>query len=83
MVDGSVVDAVIEACKLRLRPMAPDCSRLLGDGEIIFDDPVNQPTLEGPKFLKRDGYYYIRNGELVPVDPAANMREAEKAPERV
>ena len=31
----------------------------------------------------RDGYYFIRNGELVPVDPAAAMRAAEKAPERV
>ena len=32
----------------------------------------------------RDGYYYIRgNGELVPVDPAAAIRAAEKAPERV
>jgi ceramide glucosyltransferase len=32
----------------------------------------------------RDGYYYIRNGELVPVDPrAAAIRAAEKASERV
>ncbi len=31
----------------------------------------------------RDGYYYIRNGELVPVDPSAAIRAAEKAPERV
>ena len=31
----------------------------------------------------RDGYYYIRKGELVPVDPAAALRAAEKAPERV
>jgi ceramide glucosyltransferase len=31
----------------------------------------------------RDGYYYIRNGELVPVDPSAAIRSAEKAPERV
>ena len=31
----------------------------------------------------RDGYYYIRNGELVPVDPTAAIRAAEKAPERV
>jgi hypothetical protein len=45
--------------KLRVRPMAPDGSRLLGEGQIIFDDPQNQPTLEGPKFLKRNGYYYI------------------------
>src|SRR5277367_569192 len=31
----------------------------------------------------RDGYYYIRNGELVPVDHLAAIRAAEKAPERV
>jgi ceramide glucosyltransferase len=31
----------------------------------------------------RDGYYYIRNGELVPVDPTAAICAAEKAPERV
>jgi beta-xylosidase len=44
---------------LRVRPMAPDGSRLLGEGKIIFHDPQRQPTLEGPKFLKKDGYYYI------------------------
>jgi beta-xylosidase len=44
---------------LRVRPMSPDGSRLLGEGQIIYDDPARQPTLEGPKFLKRDGYYYI------------------------
>ncbi len=32
----------------------------------------------------RDGYYYIRNGELVPVDPAAAaLRATEKSPERI
>lgn len=45
--------------KLHVRPMAPDGSKLLGKGQIIFDDPQNHPTLEGPKFLKRNGYYYI------------------------
>jgi beta-xylosidase len=44
---------------LRVRPMAPDGSRLLGEGQIVFHDPVHQPTIEGPKFLKRDGWYYI------------------------
>jgi beta-xylosidase len=39
--------------------MAPDASRLLGDGKIVFDDPANHPTLEGPKFHKRNGYYYL------------------------
>ena len=45
--------------RLRLRPMAPDASRLLGDGEIIFSDPEHYPTLEGPKICKRNGWYYI------------------------
>jgi beta-xylosidase len=45
--------------KLRVRPMAADCSRLLGEGQIVFEDPLNHPTIEGPKFLKRNGYYYI------------------------
>lgn len=45
--------------KLRVRPMAADGSKLLGEGQIVFDDPKNQPTLEGPKFYKRNGYYYI------------------------
>jgi beta-xylosidase len=45
--------------KLRVRPMAPDASRLLGEGKVVFDDPANHPTLEGPKFHKRNGYYYI------------------------
>jgi beta-xylosidase len=45
--------------KLRVRPMAADGSKLLGEGHIVFDDPLSHPTLEGPKFHKRDGYYYI------------------------
>ncbi len=45
--------------KLCVRPMAVDASQLLGDGQVVFDKPEEQPTLEGPKFLKRDGYYYI------------------------
>lgn len=44
---------------LRVRPMAPDGSRLLGDGEIAFHNPDRHPTLEGPKFLKKDRWYYI------------------------
>jgi beta-xylosidase len=44
---------------LRVRPMAPDGSRLLGDGQVVFHNPERHPTLEGPKFLKKDGWYYI------------------------
>ena len=45
--------------RLRVCPMAPDGSRLLGEGKVVFDDPARYPGMEGPKFLKKDGYYYI------------------------
>ena len=45
--------------RLRVCPMAPDGSRLLGEGKIVFHEPEKHPTLEGPKFLKMDGWYYI------------------------
>jgi beta-xylosidase len=45
--------------QLRVCPMAPDGTRLLGEGKIVFHEPVRHPTMEGPKFLKRDGWYYI------------------------
>jgi beta-xylosidase len=45
--------------RLHVRPMSPDGSRLLGDGEVVFHQPEKHPTLEGPKLYKRNGYYYI------------------------
>lgn len=45
--------------RLRVCPMAPDASRLLGEGKVVFHEPEKQPTIEGPKFLKKDGWYYI------------------------
>jgi beta-xylosidase len=45
--------------QLRVYPMAPDGSRLLGEGQTVFHDPEKQPTIEGPKFFKRNGWYYI------------------------
>jgi beta-xylosidase len=39
--------------------MTPDGTRLLDDGVMVFDGHDNNPTLEGPKFYKRNGYYYI------------------------
>ncbi len=44
---------------LRVRPMAPDGSRLLGEGKVIFHAPEKHPTIEGPKFYKMNGWYYI------------------------
>jgi beta-xylosidase len=45
--------------QLRVCPMAPDGSRLLDEGKIVFHKPETHPTIEGPKFLKKDGWYYI------------------------
>lgn len=45
--------------QLRVCPMAPDGSKLLGEGQIVYHEPEKHPTLEGPKFLKKDGWYYI------------------------
>ncbi|TKI07666.1 glycoside hydrolase family 43 protein [Martelella alba] len=45
--------------KLQLIEMAPDASRLLDGGRIIFDGTLSHPTLEGPKLYKRSGEYWI------------------------
>jgi beta-xylosidase len=39
--------------------MSADGTRLLDDGVMVFDGHDRHPTLEGPKFYKRNGYYYI------------------------
>ncbi len=44
---------------LVVKKMSPDGTRLLDDGVMVFDGHDADPTVEGPKFLKRDGYYYI------------------------
>jgi len=44
---------------LILHRMAPDGMSVLDDGKEIVRDPVNLPTLEGPKLYKRHGFYYI------------------------
>jgi beta-xylosidase len=45
--------------RLRVCPLTADGRSLAGAGTTVFDDPEKHPTLEGPKFLKRDGWYYI------------------------
>ncbi|MCD7832706.1 MAG: glycoside hydrolase 43 family protein [Lachnospiraceae bacterium] len=44
---------------LHVSPMSPDGERLLDEGIDVFDGHNTQPTIEGPKFYKRNGYYYI------------------------
>ena len=45
--------------KLGLFEMNPDGKSVISEDKIIFDGTVSHPTLEGPKFYKRNGYYYI------------------------
>jgi beta-xylosidase len=49
----------VGAGPLVLHRMSADGTRVLDDGKVIVNDPKLLPTLEGPKFYKRDGYYYI------------------------
>ena len=44
---------------LILHRMSPDGKSVLDEGKEIVRDPRELPTLEGPKFYKRNGYYYI------------------------
>ena len=44
---------------LYLSPIEPDCSGVLDDGQFIYDGHATQPTIEGPKLYKRNGWYYI------------------------
>lgn len=44
---------------LHLTEIAPDGMSVIGEGVHIFDGNETQPTIEGPKLYKRNGYYYI------------------------
>lgn len=44
---------------LHMSSLIPDASGVLDDGIHIFDGNKTQPTIEGPKLYKRNGYYYI------------------------
>lgn len=39
--------------------MSPDGTFLFGQPVMVFDGSKNHPTVEGPKFSKRNGWYYI------------------------
>ena len=48
------IKSILTVCK-----MNPDGTKLLDEGVMVFDGHDHHPTLEGPKFYKRNGYYYI------------------------
>ena len=44
---------------LFVAPMSPDGTHVTGPSRIVYDGHEDQPTIEGTKFYKRNGYYYI------------------------
>lgn len=44
---------------LTINKMNPEGTKVLDKGVHIFDGHDAHPTVEGPKFYKRNGYYYI------------------------
>jgi len=44
---------------IAIAPMNLDGTEVIGESQIIYDGHENDPTIEGPKIHKRNGYYYI------------------------
>jgi beta-xylosidase len=44
---------------LILNELSPQADKVLDTGRVIHDAHTTDATLEGPKFYKRNGYYYI------------------------
>ncbi|MBK7704710.1 MAG: glycoside hydrolase 43 family protein [Acidobacteria bacterium] len=44
---------------LTVSRMDPSGMKLIGDPVLVFDGHDAHPTVEGPKFYKRNGFYYI------------------------
>jgi beta-xylosidase len=59
--DGNayLVRGKVCANELFLHKMSTDGTKILDNGKLIYKDLLKQPIIEGPKFLKKDGYYYI------------------------
>jgi beta-xylosidase len=54
-----LVHSRVGAGPLILHRMSADGTKVLDAGRTIVEDPQNLPVLEGPKLLKRNGWYYI------------------------
>jgi beta-xylosidase len=50
-----------------VKEMSKEGNKIIGDAVLVFDGHTQDPTAEGPKFYKRNGYYYIlRPPEALP-----------------
>ncbi len=44
---------------LAVTRLTPDGKKAIGESKVIYDGHDLDPTIEGPKFYKRNGYFYI------------------------
>ncbi|AYQ32719.1 glycoside hydrolase 43 family protein [Runella sp. SP2] len=44
---------------LTIKKMNPEGTAVLDEGVIVYDGHEKDPTVEGPKMYKRNGYYYL------------------------
>ncbi len=42
-----------------VKEMNKDGTKIIGEGVMVYDGHEKDPTIEGPKFYKRNGWYYI------------------------
>jgi beta-xylosidase len=42
-----------------VKKLNADGTKVLDEGKLVYDGHEEDPTIEGPKFYKRNGYYYI------------------------
>jgi len=42
-----------------VKELSADGTKVMSDPILVFDGHAHHPTIEGPKFYKRNGYYYI------------------------
>jgi beta-xylosidase len=42
-----------------VKQMNAEGTKIINDGRMVYDGHELDPTIEGPKFYKRNGYYYI------------------------
>ena len=59
LVHGYVKSRIGFNSKLGLLELDPKTMDAISEDKIIFDGTKTQPTIEGPKFYKRNGWYYI------------------------
>ncbi len=44
---------------IAVKKLSEDGSKALDEGVLVYDGHETDPTIEGPKFYKRNGFYYI------------------------